>query len=58
MLSRRNHDSRDGVEFMTGDLVTEEGIEAAVDGVGTIMHCASSYKDDKDKVRNLVQAAS
>jgi uncharacterized protein YbjT (DUF2867 family) len=58
VLSRRSHDSGDGVEFITGDLATDEGIEAAVDGVGTIVHCAGSAKGDEDKARNLVRAAS
>src|ERR671915_1014560 len=58
VLSRRSHDSRDGIQFMTGDLATGEGIEAAVDGIETIVHCAGSAKGDEDKARNLVQAAS
>jgi uncharacterized protein YbjT (DUF2867 family) len=33
-------------------------IEGAVDGVGTIVHCAGSPKGDEDKARNLVRAAS
>jgi uncharacterized protein YbjT (DUF2867 family) len=58
VLSRRSHESGDGVEFVTGDLATGEGIEAAVDGVETIVHCAGSAKGDEDKARNLVRAAS
>jgi len=58
VLSRRSHESGDGVEFVTGDLATGEGIEAAVDGVKTIVHCAGSPKGDEDKTRNLVRAAS
>jgi uncharacterized protein YbjT (DUF2867 family) len=58
VLSRRSHESGDGVEFMTGDLATGTGIEAAVTGVGTIVHCAGSAKGDEDKTRNLVRAAS
>jgi uncharacterized protein YbjT (DUF2867 family) len=58
VLSRRSHDSGDGIEFMIGDLATAEGIEAAVDGVETIVHCAGSPKGDEDKARNLVRAAS
>ena len=58
VLSRRSHQSEDGIEFMTGDLATGEGIEPAVDGVETIVHCAGSAKGDEDKTRNLVQAAS
>jgi uncharacterized protein YbjT (DUF2867 family) len=58
VLSRRGHDSGAGIEFVTGDLATGEGIDAAVDGVGTIVHCAGGAKGDEDKARNLVRAAS
>jgi uncharacterized protein YbjT (DUF2867 family) len=58
VLSRHSHESDDGVEYVAGDLTTGEGIEAAVDGVGTIVHCAGSSKGDGDKARNLVRAAS
>jgi uncharacterized protein YbjT (DUF2867 family) len=43
---------------MIGDLATGEGLEAAVDGIGTIVHCAGTAKGDEDKARNLVRAAS
>jgi uncharacterized protein YbjT (DUF2867 family) len=58
VLSRRSHEAEDGIEFMTGDLATGEGIEAAVDGVAAIVHLAGSAKGDEDKARNLVRAAS
>src|SRR5918997_3034494 len=58
VLSRCSHKSGDGIEFVTGDLATGEGIEAAVDGVETIVHLAGSPKGDEDKARNLVRAAS
>jgi uncharacterized protein YbjT (DUF2867 family) len=58
VLSRRSHEPGDGIERMTGDLATGEGIDAAVDGIGTIVHCAGSAKGDEDKARNLVRAAS
>jgi uncharacterized protein YbjT (DUF2867 family) len=57
VLSRRSHKSGDGIEFMTGDLATGEGIGPAVDGVEIIVHCAGSAKGDEDKARNLVRAA-
>src|SRR5918999_5468924 len=57
-LSRRNRETEDGIEFITGDLATGEGIEPAVDGVAVIVHLAGSAKGDEDKARNLVQAAS
>ena len=58
VLSRRRHESGDGIEFMIGDLATGEGLEGAVEGIGTIVHCAGSAKGDEDKTRNLVRAAS
>ena len=58
VLSRRSHAAQDGIQFLTGDLSTGEGIEAAVDGVAAIVHCAGSPKDDEDKARTLVQAVS
>ncbi|MBC6457400.1 SDR family oxidoreductase [Actinomadura sp. HBU206391] len=58
VLSRRDHEAADGIEFVTGDLATGERIEAAVDGARTIVHCAGSSKGDEDKARNLVRAAS
>ena len=58
VLSRSTPEAEDGIEFMAGDLTTGEGIEAAVDGAGTIMHLAGGPKGDEDKARNLVRAAS
>jgi uncharacterized protein YbjT (DUF2867 family) len=58
VLSRRHHEGASGIEFFTGDLATGEGIEPAVDGAGTIVHCAGSSKGDEDKARNLARAAS
>lgn len=58
VLSRRRREAADGVEFVNGDLATGEGIEPAVDGAASIVHCAGSAKGDEDKTRNLVQAAS
>jgi uncharacterized protein YbjT (DUF2867 family) len=60
VLSRRTHAAAVGIEYVTGDLTTGEGIEAAVEGAEIIVHCAGSIKVDEDKaqVRNLVRAAS
>ena len=51
VLSRRHHVAADGIEFVTGDLTTGEGIEPALDGAGTIVHCAGSAKGDGEKAR-------
>ena len=56
VLSRRTRDEEDGIEYLTGDLATDKGIEAAVDGAETIVHCAGTAKGDAEKARNLVRA--
>jgi uncharacterized protein YbjT (DUF2867 family) len=58
VLSRRSHEAADGIEYVTGDLLKDEGIQAAVDGAGIIVHCAGSSKGDDEATRNLVRAAS
>src|ERR687898_455917 len=59
VLSRQSRDDAgEGVEFATGDLATGEGIEAAVEGVEVIVHCAGSTKGDEEKALSLVRAAS
>jgi uncharacterized protein YbjT (DUF2867 family) len=58
MLSRHRRSPGDGVEFVTGDLATGEGVQAAVAGVGTVVHLAGSANGDGEKARNLVRAAS
>jgi uncharacterized protein YbjT (DUF2867 family) len=58
VLSRHSREADEGVEFVTGDLATGEGIEAAVEGTAIIVHCAGSTKRDEDKALNLVRAAS
>src|SRR5215203_5080837 len=58
VLTRHSDAAKDGIEFMTGELTTGQGIAPAVDGVETIVHLAGSAKGDEDKARNLVQAAS
>jgi uncharacterized protein YbjT (DUF2867 family) len=58
VLSRGSRDVPDGVQSVTGDLDTGEGIEAAVEGVETIVHIAGSSKGDEHKAETLVQAAS
>jgi uncharacterized protein YbjT (DUF2867 family) len=58
VLSRHSHESGDGIEYVTGDLLKGEGIEPAVDGAGIIMHCAGGPMGDDVATRNLVRAAS
>ena len=47
-----------GIEYVTGDLATGEGVEAAVAGAEIIVHCAGSSKGDEVKTKNLVRAAA
>jgi uncharacterized protein YbjT (DUF2867 family) len=58
VLSRRVHEAADDIEYVTGDLLKDEGIQAAVEGAGIIVHCAGSSKGDDEATRNLVRAAS
>jgi uncharacterized protein YbjT (DUF2867 family) len=58
VLSRRRHQGTDGIELVTGDLGTGEGIDAAVEGVEVVVHCAGTTKGDEHKARHLVRAAS
>jgi uncharacterized protein YbjT (DUF2867 family) len=58
VLSRRGHEREDGIEFVTGDLASGEGVGAAVNGTEIIVHLAGSTKGDEDKARHLIRATS
>jgi uncharacterized protein YbjT (DUF2867 family) len=58
VLSRHAHKPADGVTYVTGDLNTGAGIDAAVAGVVTVVHCAGAQKGDDDRARHLLAAAS
>jgi uncharacterized protein YbjT (DUF2867 family) len=58
VLSRRPHEPADGIRYVVGDLATGAGVDAAVDGVAIVAHCAGSAKGDADKARSLVRAAA
>ena len=58
VLSRSSRENGDGVAFVAGDLATGEGIDAAVEGVEVIVHCAGSTKGDEGKAQTLVRAAA
>jgi uncharacterized protein YbjT (DUF2867 family) len=58
VLSRSPREAAEGIEFVTGDLATGEGIDAAVAGAEIILHCAGTNKGDEIKARNLVRAAA
>lgn len=58
VLSRHGRESVDGIEYVTGDLLKGDGIERALNGVGTVLHLAGGPKGDDEATRNLVRAAS
>ncbi|MFI8948839.1 SDR family oxidoreductase [Streptomyces sp. NPDC053750] len=58
ILTRRARPAADGVTYVTGDLLTGEGVEAAVDGVHTVLHLAGGPKGDDRATRTLVDAAA
>ncbi|MBN9390459.1 MAG: SDR family oxidoreductase [Chloroflexi bacterium] len=57
VLSRKERATENNVEYVTGDLATGEGVDAAVKGVDVIVHCAGSSKGDEVKTRHLTEAA-
>jgi uncharacterized protein YbjT (DUF2867 family) len=58
VLTRQDRESGNGVEYVTGDLMKDEGIEAALDGVETVMHLAGGGKGDEEVARNLMAAVA
>src|SRR5688500_1725322 len=58
VLTRGDRSAEPGITCVTADLETGEGVDAAVDGVETIVHLAGSAKGDETKARNLVLAAA
>ena len=57
VLSRKQHEDRDGVRFVVGDLATGEGLVPALQSATVIVHCASRQKGDAEATRTLVRAA-
>ncbi len=58
VLSRSQREDTPGVEYVTGDLGTGAGVDAAVAGVEIVVHCAGSAKGDDVKARTLAVAAA
>ncbi|MGX1560763.1 SDR family oxidoreductase [Streptomyces sp. NPDC055506] len=58
ILSRNPRPAADGIEYVTGDLLKGEGVEAALDGAETVLHLAGGPKGDDEATRTLVRAAS
>jgi uncharacterized protein YbjT (DUF2867 family) len=59
VLSRHPGDSLEGVEYMAGDLVKNQGVEEAISGAEIVIHCAGvgKIKEDTAQAQNLVVAA-
>jgi uncharacterized protein YbjT (DUF2867 family) len=58
VLSRDSRADEDGIRYLTGDLATGEGTDAAVAGAEVVVHLAGSAKGDEVKTAHLVQAAA
>jgi uncharacterized protein YbjT (DUF2867 family) len=59
VLSRHPGDSQEGVEYLAGDLVKNQGVEEAISGAEIVVHCAGvgKIKEDTAQAQNLVVAA-
>jgi len=59
VLSRHPAGSQEGVEYIAGDLVTNQGVEAAISGAEIVVHCAGvgKIKEDTAQAKNLIAAA-
>jgi len=58
-MSRRSHVGYTGVHWSQGDLLANTGVDAAVEGVDVVVHCATQGTGDKDvtSMENLATAA-
>ncbi|MFD0683779.1 SDR family oxidoreductase [Actinomadura fibrosa] len=57
VLSRHAREPEPGVEYVTGDLMKDEGVDDAVKGAEIVVHLAGGPKGDDEATRNLVRAA-
>ncbi|MCX5423269.1 SDR family oxidoreductase [Streptomyces sp. NBC_00078] len=57
VLSRNARPAANGVEYVVGDLLKDEGIAAAVAGTETVLHLAGGQKGDDEATRALIRAA-
>lgn len=57
VFSRHGGQPAEGVEHLTGDLLTGDGLAAAVDGTRIVVHCAGGRTGDERAAANLVAAA-
>ena len=57
-LSRKSHVGYTGVHWAKADLLSGEGIDAALDGIDTVIHCATQgTRKDVVSAGNLIAAA-
>lgn len=58
-MSRRSHVGYTGVHWAQADLLANMGVDAAVEGVDVVVHCATQGTGDKDvtSTENLIAAA-
>jgi uncharacterized protein YbjT (DUF2867 family) len=56
VLSRHAGQPAAGVEYVAGDLTSGAGVDAAVAGVGTVVHCAGNNNGDVAMTRSLLLA--
>ena len=58
-MSRRSHVGYTGVHWAQGDLLANTGVDAAVEGIDAIVHCATQGTGGKDvtSTENLITAA-
>ncbi|MER5353205.1 NAD(P)H-binding protein [Kitasatospora sp. NPDC002551] len=57
VLTRNARPAADGVTYLPGDLMTGEGVDAAVAGAEVVLHLAGDAKHDEATTRTLVAAA-
>jgi uncharacterized protein YbjT (DUF2867 family) len=58
LLSRRSQAPAEGLTQVTGDLLKNEGVQAAVDGADTVLHLAGAAKGDEVATGHLMRAAA
>jgi uncharacterized protein YbjT (DUF2867 family) len=58
VLSRHGRGTAEGVEYVSADLATGEGVATAVEGAEIIVHCAGGNNGDDVKTQHLVREAS
>ncbi|GAA1975053.1 NAD(P)-binding oxidoreductase [Catenulispora subtropica] len=58
LLSRKPREAAPGVEYVTGDLLVGDGLDAALADVDVVLHMAGGKKGDDVATRNLAEAAA